>query len=263
MALTLGSGLVIVLLPPSEGKHEPTRGRPLDLDRLVLPELRPTRERVLDALAAVSARPDAPRELGVSPRLADQIARNLTLRTDPTAPAEQVYTGVLYAALDLGTLDPSSRRRAARRLLVVSALFGALRMGDHIPAYRLAMGVDLPPLGPLARLWRPPLAAALPAVVGRGLVLDCRSSAYAAAWTPPPELAPRWVTVQVPGQSHLAKHTRGLVARAVCASPQAPDHPVDLVELLRPLFDVSLESPPTTGRSWRLDVTVRAGGRSG
>ncbi len=75
------------------------------------------------------------------------------------------------------------------------------------------MGVNLPGAGPLGSLWRPQLSAVLPETVGRGLIVDCRSSTYAGAWTPSPELASRWVQVRVPGASHMAKHTRGLVAR--------------------------------------------------
>lgn len=254
---------MIVLLPPSEGKHAPHRGRPLALDTLSFPSLTPTREGVLEALARVSAGVDACRELGVSPGLADEVTRNLRLREAPTAVTGQIYTGVLYGALGLATLDPAASRRAARRLLVVSALFGALRIGDRIPAYRLSMGVDLPPLGPLARLWREPLGAALPDAIGRGLVVDCRSAAYAAAWAPVGGLAERWVQIRVPGVSHLAKHTRGLVARALCESAADPRHPAGLAQVLEPGFHVRLSAPARAGRPWVLDATVRAGARSG
>ncbi|MBK7610092.1 MAG: peroxide stress protein YaaA [Actinomycetales bacterium] len=253
---------MIVLLPPSETKHEPSRGRPLDLSTLSFPALATTRHTVLAALTAVSARPDAAAILGVSAGLAAQVVRNTRLVSAPTAPAGAIYTGVLYDALDLGSLDAGARRRAARRLLIVSALFGAVRLGDRIPAYRLSMGVDLPGVGRLAPAWRGPLSEVLPGEVGRGLVLDCRSTSYAAAWTPTGPLAQRWVHVRVPGVSHLAKHTRGLVARAVCESAQDPRHPADLAAMLTASgFQVALSSPARAGQPWLLDVS--AGGRSG
>ena len=90
---------MLILLPPSEGKTGPRRGRPVDLATLSFPALTQTRESVLAAVAAVSASPDAPAALGVSPGLLDEIARNLVLRTAPTASAGSVYTGVLYDAL--------------------------------------------------------------------------------------------------------------------------------------------------------------------
>jgi hypothetical protein len=53
-------------------------------------------------------------------------------------------------------------------------------------------------------------------VAGRGVIADCRSSTYVAAWVPQGDLAARWVQIRIPGATHMAKHTRGLVARHLC-----------------------------------------------
>ena len=253
---------MIVLLPPSETKHEPSRGRPLDLSTLSFPALATTRHTVLAALTAVSARPDAAAILGVSAGLAAQVVRNTRPARPRPAPGGATHPGPLKAPPSRGPPDAGPPRRAAPRLLIVSALFGAVRLGDRIPAYRLSMGVDLPGVGRLAPAWRGPLSGVLPGEVGRGLVLDCRSTSYAAAWTPTGPLAQRWVHVRVPGVSHLAKHTRGLVARAVCESAQDPRHPADLAAMLTASgFQVALSPPARAGQPWLLDVS--AGGRSG
>ena len=105
---------MLILLPPSEGKTGPRRGRPVDLATLSFPALTQTRESVLAAVAAVSASPDAPAALGVSPGLLDEIARNLVLRTAPTASAGSVYTGVLYDALLSSTPAPARMPRRGR-----------------------------------------------------------------------------------------------------------------------------------------------------
>ena len=139
---------MLILLPPSESKANRRRGRPADPSTLSFPELGPTRARVAPALAEVSRAPEAPALLGVSARLLDEVARNLVLDTAPATPAAEVYTGVLYDALGLATLDPAARRRANRWLVVVSALHGAVRPGDRITPYRLSMGSTLPGLGP-------------------------------------------------------------------------------------------------------------------
>ncbi|MFC6851562.1 YaaA family protein [Aquipuribacter hungaricus] len=153
---------MLLLLPPSEGKTPAPRGaRPLDLHGLSRPGLTAAREQVLDALAAVSAGPDAMRVLGVGPSLAAEVARNTRLRTAPATDMSRVYSGVLFAALGLADLDATARRRARAHVVVVSALWGALSPGDRVPAYRLAMGTTLPGIGPLAAHWRGPLAAAL------------------------------------------------------------------------------------------------------
>ena len=209
---------------------------------------------MLDALTAASLRPDALAVLGVPPTLGAEVARNPALAVAPTAPAGAVYSGVLYDALDLASLDSAARRRANRWIVVSSAVFGALRLTDRIPAYRLSIKVSLPPLGPLAAVWRGPLAAALDAVSARGLLVDARSSTYAAAWVPRGPAAERWVRVEVPGATHLAKHTRGLVARHLCLAGVDARTPRRLAELLAAAFSVDLAPPIRPGRPWVLSV---------
>ena len=177
--------------------------------------------------------------------------------TAPTAPVASVYSGVLYEALDLPSLDPAGRRRAYRRVVVGSALFGALRLADRIPAYRLSMKVNLPPLGPLAAVWRGALAAPLSAAAGPGLVVDCRSSTYAAAWVPQGPTARRWVQVAVPGATHLAKRTRGLVARLLCDADVEVRTPARLASLVAEAFDCDLTAPRRPGQPWLLSVGER------
>ena len=132
--------------------------------------------------------------LGLSEGLRGEIAKNVELRTAGTRPAGEIYTGVLYDALDLASLDTAARRRAGKSLLVFSGLWGAVRVGDRIPSYRCSMGVKLPGLGALGAYWRAPMAEVMPEAAGDGLVLDLRSSAYAAAWKPKGEVAERTAT---------------------------------------------------------------------
>lgn len=226
-------------------------------ERLSFAELNGTRQAVAEALASVSAHPDAAATLGVSPNLTTEIARNLVLHTAPAAPASRVYSGVLYDALDHATLDGAAKRRANRWLVVVSALYGAVRPTDNIAPYRLSMAVNLPGVGPLASAWKPGLGKVLPVAAGRGVVVDCRSSTYAAAWTPEGDLAERWVQVRVPGATHMAKHTRGLVARHLCTAGRDVRRVPQLVDVLSGAFDVALTEPARAGRPWVLDATAR------
>ena len=248
---------VLILLPPSETKTERTRGRPADPARLSFPQLAPQREAVARELAAVSAGSDAPTRLGVSANLTADIARNTRLASSPAVAAADLYTGVLYDALDLASLAPAARRRANRWLVVVSALYGALRPGDKVAPYRLSMGVNLGSLGPLASVWREPLADVLPTVAGRGVVVDCRSSTYAAAWVPQGPLAQRWVQVRVPGATHMAKHTRGLVARHLCEVGVDARTPQALHAVVQQGFATTLTPPRRPGQPWVLDAVVR------
>lgn len=216
---------MLILLPPSEGKAVRGDGPPLDLAGLSFPELNPVRERVLSALAEVCRGDDAGQVLGLPAGRQDAaLERNRALYEAPTVEVSRLYTGVLYDNLALAGLD---RRAAAERIVIFSGLWGALRLTDRIPPYRLAMGVSLPPVGRLAAIWRPALAAALRP---RGLVVDMRSAPYTAAWRPPaPAVTVRvfreWIVNGTPQRSvvsHMAKATRGRLAHDLLASGADP-----------------------------------------
>ena len=248
---------MLILLPPSESKTGRTVGKPANPKLVSFPELAATRSAVAKALARVSAQPDAPALLGVSASLGEDIAHNVRLGSAPAVPVANLYTGVLYGALDLPSMDPRTRRRANRWLVVISALYGALRLTDKIAPYRLSMNVNLDMLGPLASVWRTPLAAVLPVVAGRGVIVDCRSSTYAAAWAPQNALATRWVQIRVPGATHMAKHTRGLVARHLCEAGVDARTANALRRIVAQRFEPPLTRPARPGRPWILDASVR------
>lgn len=252
---------VLILLPPSEGKHAADSGEPFELEDLSFPGLAADREHVLDALASASARADAHELLGVGTSLAADVARNRQLRTQPAVPAHTVYTGVLYEALGYASMKPAQRRRADESVVVVSALWGAVGFADRIPAYRLSMSVSLPETGRLAAWWRPRLDAHLaPRAAGR-LVVDCRSSTYAAAWRPDPIHA---VAVNVyqrrKGQlkvvSHFAKHTRGALAGHLLTRPgRTPATPSALLDATREKWEADLV-PGTDRKPHQLNIVL-------
>ncbi|BCM66570.1 MULTISPECIES: peroxide stress protein YaaA [Streptomyces] len=256
---------MLVLLPPSEGKANSGEGAPLELGSLSLPGLTGAREAVLGELVELCAGDEekAREVLGLSEGLRGEVAKNAGLRTAGARPAGEIYTGVLYDALGLATLDADARRRAADSLLVFSGLWGAVRVTDRIPSYRCSMGVKLPGLGALAGHWRAPMAEVLPEAAADGLVLDLRSSAYAAAWKPKGEVAGRTATVRVlhaPTRkvvSHFNKATKGRIVRGLLTAGAAPQDPAELVTVLRELgYVVEAEAPGKPGKAWALDVLV-------
>jgi hypothetical protein len=255
---------VLLLLPPSETKAPAARsGRPVDLAALSFPELTATRAAVLDALVATSARPDALERLLAGPRVADDVNRNARLTSLPARPVLEVYRGVLYDALDAGTLPPAARRRAAHRLVVVSGLWGALRPRDRIPPYRMNVCASLVGLGGLEPLWRSVLPDVLAGAAGRGAVVDLRSSSYLAMGAPT-GLAELTVTVRVLRErdgrrsvvSHLAKHTRGQVARHLLELDADPRTPTELAQALADRWDVELDPPARADRPWTVSVVT-------
>ncbi len=256
---------MLILLPPSEGKTSPRRGATLDLGSLSSPELSAPRRRVLAALVDHCAgQPErAGATLGLGRTQADLVARNAALGTAPTARADAIYSGVLYEALGLAVLSPAARRRAASRLLVTSSLFGVVRPTDRIPSYRLSGDVALPGLGPVAAVWRDALGPAVTGALGTGLLLDLRSTTYAAFWRPPAPLAPRVATVRVllekDGRrsvvSHFNKHTKGRVTRDLLESGEQPRTPGALAALLGEL-GWEVEVGPSGRAGTRIDVLV-------
>lgn len=251
---------MLVLLPPSEGKTQPTSGSPLDLDALSAPGLTVTRRRILDALIKVSEgnATRAAKRLGLGPTQLDELARNVSLREAPTARADAVYTGVLYGAWDPATLSPAERSYADRTVATASALFGVVRAGDHIPAYRLSGGVELPRLGPVATLWRKPLGKALDELTDGGLLVDLRSGAYVNLHKPAGALAARTTTIRVLSEingvrkvvSHFNKAAKGAIVRALCAHQIDASSADELGDALRDL-DWTVERDGT-----RLDVII-------
>ncbi|HEY8480372.1 MAG TPA: peroxide stress protein YaaA [Spirillospora sp.] len=228
-----------ILLPPSESKATAGDGPALDPASLSFPGLNPVRERVLASLIEVSGRDDAQHVLKLpAGRAEDASARNRVLREAATLPVARLYTGVLYDNLDLAGLDPTA---AAERIVVFSGLWGALRLTDRVPPYRLSMAVSLPSVGRLSAVWRPAMREALR--LGDGLVVDLRSGPYASVWkAPPPAVAVRVFRERVvDGEtrrtvvSHMAKATRGRIAHDLLAAGAAPRTPDELLKTVADL----------------------------
>ena len=245
---------MLVLLPPSEGKTEPPSGPSLDLDALSSPSLTRTRRRILDALVRVcegNARGAATR-LGLGRTQLDELARNAALNVASTARADAVYTGVLYAAWNPASLSKTGRAFADEHVATASALFGVVRPGDLIPAYRLSAGVQLPRLGSVAALWRRKLGPALDELTGGGLLIDLRSGAYINLHKPAGELAARTAAIRVLSEvdgvrkvvSHFNKSTKGEIVRGICENRVAATTPDGLADALRDL-------------GWRIDLDGR------
>ena len=131
------------------------------------------------------------------------------------------------------------------------------------PAYRCSIGVRLPGVGPLGGYWRDALAQPIADLAGRGIILDLRSSAYAAAWAPPAATARRTVSVRVLQErlvagvrtrtvvSHFNKATKGRLVRnllEVGANPRTP------AALMTTLLDLGYQVEAVTPEA--LDVIV-------
>ncbi|MGP4018200.1 peroxide stress protein YaaA [Saccharopolyspora sp. 5N708] len=227
---------MLVLLPPSETKAVGGAGAALNLDALSHPELTSTRRKLIEALSTLAD--DVPASLitlGLSEHQVAEVERNAELWDSPTAAALERYTGVLYDALDVRSLSAAERNRADDRLAVASALFGLVRGGDPIPAYRLSGGNSLPGLGTLRSVWRPVLEPVLAAA--DELLVDLRSGAYAALARCPNAVEVRVLSEDATGRrkvvSHHNKSHKGKLARALAQSDAEPAEVEDVLDVAR------------------------------
>lgn len=259
---------VLILLPPSEGKTTPVKGRRLSVRGLSFAELTATRRQVIDALVSLCEGPatKARTILGISTRQDGEIERNAQLLSSPCAPAGEVYTGVLFDALDWSTLSSAQRKRAGERVAIASALFGLIRPTDPIPAYRLSADTSIPGLGRLRNVWSSVIPDAITAAEPRGVICDLRSAAYVALGPVPGECAERTVVARVLQQkgsqrvvvSHHNKATKGRLTRALL-SGAAPKSVPDLAGMLGAAgYRVELQPGKNETSPWTIDVIVDA-----
>ena len=224
-----------VLLPPSEAKQPEGAGPAwsaladdptcmLDGDGV----LGGVRLKVLREVAALCGRRSlraAAAALNLPPgQVNDACARNAMVFSAPTMSALDRYRGTIYVGLDVTSMSARVRKTALASTLVFSGGLGVVRGDDWVPWYRVPGSARLPKAGTVAALWRPAVSAVLPSVIGAELVVDLRSSDYAALWRPSAALLPQLVVVRVLQRrgdgveqvvSYHSKLVKGRLARAL------------------------------------------------
>ena len=214
-----------IFLPPSEKKNEPEQRKALKMNTLSFQaDLTATRTAVLKKH----------KEIDVS---------HCDL-------ASNIYSGVLYNALDYTSLSTAAQLRANSSIVIISAAFGAIRLTDIIPYYKFKID---------PATWKKPLSIALFGLDNE-LVIDCRSSTYATVWTPDPlKTVGIRVFKKVAGQlkviTHMSKLTRGEVTRYLVSQAKNPQTPHDLHKLLSKEFNSRLIEPEGK-KCWFIDVTT-------
>ncbi len=219
---------MLILLPPSEGKSAPENGA--TMRRLSFPELDKQRLIVWKALISM-CREDAQlaaKNLGLGVTQLDEVAANINLAKSICGPAIDVYTGVLYEALDAASLNARTRAKLNRTVAISSALFGLVRPLDLIPAYRLSGNSTVTALPSLAQVWRE--AASIALADGTGPIIDMRSQTYVALGPIPDSCHERALTLRVLHEqhgkrsvvSHFNKATKGELVRALMLNSKTP-----------------------------------------
>jgi uncharacterized protein len=268
---------VLVLLPPSEAKVPGGDGPALRSVGVDAPGgLGPARLKVLEAVAAFChadpSRATAALKLPAA-SAADDLAANVAALDAPTLPALDRFSGVLYAALDAGSLGARERQVALASLLVFSGAFGFVAGDEPVPVHRVPAAATVPGIGGLTPFWRAQLRDATPRLFSDGgLLVDLRSTDYAAMWqvtgplrsqvTPVRVLVERkagrrWVRRVV---SHPSKHGKGLLARelVVAAAAGRPARSAEDVAAAGERLGFRAETRRTTGAQVAVDLITRA-----
>lgn len=245
--------MAIILLPPSEGKTPAQAGPKLKLSSLSFSELTPMREKVLASLIALSNGPQvkALTTLGISAKQVVELENNRHLMSAHCAPAWQIYTGVLFGALDAQSLSTAQVSRLSKSTYVQSALFGLVKFDDKIPAYRLSGDSTLPKVGSLTSVWSKPCLHLLETV--EDLIIDLRSGTYVKLGPIPSDaevVVPKVFQKMPKGEpkvvTHHNKATKGKIVRAIAQSKSQVKSIDDLARII-------------TGLGADVDVITKAG----
>ncbi|ERS38301.1 MULTISPECIES: peroxide stress protein YaaA [Corynebacterium] len=220
---------MLIVLPPSETKAFGGDGAPLNWDtlpNLSFPSLHEVRRDIAQDLGALPIE-EAFAVLGVSEKMRPELEANQQLDQAPTMPAILRYTGVLYDALDPGTLPDA----ALDSLAIGSALFGVVSSSDPIPYYRLSGSSKLPRRSgddtpTMKKRWGSAISTALKQ--RDELIVDLRSGTYQQLGRVP-AVTVRVETLREDGSrkvvSHFNKHYKGELARVLALAAAAGARP--------------------------------------
>ena len=261
-----------ILLPPSEGKSVGGDGPSLAELGFGTGPIGRHRARLCAAVERTSTR--ARRTAVTAFTLPDGVAdaailANAVVSATPTRPALERYTGVVYDGLQAPGMSVAERATADESVIVFSGLFGVLGGGEPVPAYRVPAASVLPRIGAVGASWRPLLATALPPRLRDGLVLDLRSSDYAAMWRAPKGLAVVSVRIltEMPGGrlmvvSYASKLAKGRLARTLIERAAAGEPATRAADVLRAWTGAGLgrAGPGTELTAGRLELVTAPSG---
>jgi hypothetical protein len=215
---------MLFLIPPSETKALGGGSIKISQSHLTFGGLDPTRDQVIDAYIKATADTD--------------------IKSAPTMPAIQRYTGTLYSAIHgrglKGTktannqLTESELARARTMVLIQSALFGVIAATDLIPNYKISPSKLICGIN-LKRLWPEAHNKFAWARLAAGPVIDLRSKAYAELAPLPENIDVYSVTVFVERAdgsreqlNHFNKKAKGQLVRAALTATKEPETIADL-----------------------------------
>ena len=258
--------MTMILLPPSEGKTDATGKQRLDFKKLSFPELTKQRQDLVSAVISMANGPTAKTRttLSISAKQDFEIERDQKLLTASTGPAWSIYTGVLYDAIEIDSLNAKATSKFESENFVVSALFGLMNVTDLIPAYRLSGDTVVPKVGSLTKFWSESITQAISDQ--NEFVIDLRSGIYVKLGPTGKEVADQVVIPRIMQKmptgapkvvSHSNKATKGRLVRALAQSAKSVNSVEQIAELAAKVaLDVKIVKPAKAGVPWGIDVIV-------
>lgn len=209
---------MLFLIPPSETKALGGGSINITQAHLTFGGLDPVRDQVLEAYI--------------------NAAEDSTIRTAPTMPAINRYTGTLYGAIHgrglKGTptannfLNTHELARARTMVLIQSALFGVIAATDLIPNYKISPSKLICGIN-LKRVWPQVHDEFAWARLAKEPVIDLRSKAYAELAPLPVEVDAYTVNVFVEREdgtreqlNHFNKKAKGQLVRSALIAAKEP-----------------------------------------
>jgi cytoplasmic iron level regulating protein YaaA (DUF328/UPF0246 family) len=210
---------MLFLIPPSETKAIGGGSINIRQAHLTFGGLDSTRDQVLDAYIEATGHSD--------------------IRSAPTMPAIERYSGTLYSAIHGrglkgsptadNSLNPDELARARSMVLIQSALFGVVAATDLIPNYKMSPSKLICGIN-LKRLWPEAHNKFDWARLAAGPIIDLRSKAYADLAPLPESLDAYTVSVfvqRVDGTleqlNHFNKKAKGQLVRSALIATKAPE----------------------------------------
>lgn len=191
---------VYILIPPSEGKQPGGNRPPLRKWPAGAGEMLQRLEKVKSG--------EWEKLLGVKGRVLQQaVDANRNIRSAPTLPAIERYSGVVYNAIDYPTLKKKEQEFLHRHVRIVSAVFGLVRPDQLIPDYKLKidkLGAD--------KHWLSLIAPQLE----QGFVIDLLPKAHRKAVAYGQGCAPEFTLIKdgrPKPAGHSGKHIKGRFIR--------------------------------------------------
>ncbi len=207
-----------ILFSPSEGKKLGGNGSSLDLETLLIPSLSATRLPLLNSynnLMKDGSLQELQTLTGIKKE--EEIKKYQDdLFSLPTMNAIERYDGVAYDYLDFDSLSKEEKSYLNQQTIIFSNLFGPLRGGDSIPAYKLKQGATINATA-TEKVYKEASSAVLDELFNDELILDLRAGYYEKFYT----LKQPFVTMKFlkggKSVSHWAKAYRGKVLRTVAS----------------------------------------------